>query len=87
MIYSVLPYALPILVFTLFSYLFYKKKWGNIFSVSKGSLAPLVSLIPSHRPPKHIAVIMDGNRRFGRAKYNDPLQVKRAFHLLNPDRV
>ena len=24
--------------------------------------------------PKHIAVIMDGNRRFGRAKHNDPLQ-------------
>lgn len=25
--------------------------------------------------PKHIAVIMDGNRRFGRKKHSDPLQV------------
>ena len=25
--------------------------------------------------PKHIAVIMDGNRRFGKKLYNDPLKV------------
>ena len=30
--------------------------------------------------PKHIAVIMDGNRRFGKKLYNDPLKVKLSFH-------
>lgn len=25
--------------------------------------------------PRHVAVIMDGHRRFGRAKYGDPLKV------------
>lgn len=27
--------------------------------------------------PRHVAVIMDGHRRFGRAKYGDPLKVRR----------
>lgn len=28
--------------------------------------------------PKHIAVIMDGNRRFGKKTHHDPIQVRRA---------
>ena len=31
--------------------------------------------------PKHVAVIMDGNRRFGREKYSDPLQVSKIILL------
>lgn len=30
------------------------------------------------RPPNHVAVIMDGHRRFGRVKYGDPLKVSRV---------
>lgn len=35
---------------------------------SDGSLAKTAA-------PRHVAVIMDGNRRFGRVKYRDPLKV------------
>lgn len=34
----------------------------------------IYSRIPNYKPPKHIAVIMDGNRRFGRKKHADPLK-------------
>jgi undecaprenyl pyrophosphate synthase len=32
-----------------------------------------------HAPPKHIAVIMDGNRRYGKAAHGDPLKVCTAM--------
>lgn len=38
------------------------------------SLKALFHRIPNYKPPKHIAVIMDGNRRFGKRRHADALQ-------------
>lgn len=40
---------------------------------AQGGVAPLASA--RTLGPRHVAVIMDGNRRFGRVKYRDPLKV------------
>ena len=41
----------------------------------------------STSPPKHVAVIMDGNRRYGRKQFGNPLQVRmnviNIFIILN----
>lgn len=40
----------------------------------KGSSADSVSASSDKRAPKHVAVIMDGNRRFGKKAHSDPLK-------------
>eukprot|EP01039_Chlorochromonas_danica_P003520 gene3520-3856_t len=41
---------------------------------SDGKRSTDLSKVDAKKLPKHIAVIMDGNRRFGREVHNDPLQ-------------
>lgn len=43
-------------------------------NASQPSLKSLFRRIPNYHPPKHIAVIMDGNRRFGKRRHADALQ-------------
>lgn len=38
------------------------------------TLSNASEISPTSNGPKHIAVIMDGNRRYGRQKHNDPLR-------------
>lgn len=46
---------------------------GKWFDVRKDTKAKRYTFKPEN-VPKHIGVIMDGNRRFGRQKHSDPLQ-------------
>lgn len=47
---------------------------GGSNATQPPSLKSLFRRIPNYHPPKHIAVIMDGNRRFGKRRHADALQ-------------
>ena len=66
---------IPLFVSIYILYFIYTYKIRN-FANRKKSSESLTPLNSGGRVPKHIAVIMDGNRRFGREKLGDPLQVR-----------
>jgi len=58
--------------------LYHREKVSDISQYStemdSKTLSNASEISPTSNGPKHIAVIMDGNRRYGRKKHNDPLR-------------